>query len=556
MPVHSEGPTLLRMVHHAADTAMIDLVLMWGSLLGHVRDGGIIAHDYDIDLNMFARDIPKLGRFIALLQRSGLEVDIRSPYQITITQPNGRVFGIDIWIFYENGDHFVLYSFRSRGGLLRYDLPRKFFDETDVVDFLGTTCRIPRDAKTVLDLTYGDWKVRRPDFSEDDAPCATACSDYPESSHSIGQHVHYSRWGQPLRDWPPYSVVDVGTRVPDHAMFLSKGRTCTFDDFAGKYVFLCFFGSLSADLSKMAVAEIDAYVRRSGRADFVALCVSADARDRHTQQARELHDDLLLVCDNDRAMCRAFGALPNIMRDDVRQDFRLFLMLVSPQRHVLQIFRMADYRRAIMELDGLRPADTFLGFETPPPLTFFPNLLEDELCERLIAEFKSANGESDLDRLAPKPSRDGILERPADTTTVMDTVSARIGTIVVTELERIFSLKARWPSEPRVMRFDELNSGLGATRDNTEPSQSHRRYKVIISLNAVSSGGEDRFPEYGSRSYSTRKGTGVLFPCTIAHEMTPIISGSRYICVCYLTDDEGIRSYGAYLRTVEFDAQT
>jgi predicted 2-oxoglutarate/Fe(II)-dependent dioxygenase YbiX len=76
-------------------------------------------------------------------------------------------------------------------------------------------------------------------------------------------------------------------------------------------------------------------------------------------------------------------------------------------------------------------------------------------------------------------------------------------------------------------------------RDNTTSGTAHRRFAVTINLNADYEGGDLRFPEYGPRTYRAPPGGAVVFSCSMLHEATPVVRGTRYAFLPFLYDEAG-----------------
>lgn len=78
-----------------------------------------------------------------------------------------------------------------------------------------------------------------------------------------------------------------------------------------------------------------------------------------------------------------------------------------------------------------------------------------------------------------------------------------------------------------------------AHRDDTTKGTAHRRFAVSLFLNSGEyRGGELRFPEFGSRSYSAPAGGAVVFSCSLLHEALPVLDGRRYMYLPFLYNEE------------------
>ncbi|WP_237479899.1 peroxiredoxin family protein [Lichenibacterium dinghuense] len=404
MRVHVEGAKLLSLICGALDDAGIRSVLMWGSLLGHVRDGGIIPHDHDIDLNIFDHDIDKITLFERRLNDIGLALEKRTPYQMTVTFPRDTRLGIDIWVFYADGDDYTLYSFRKLGGLHHFKMPKALFQNCRPASFLGVPVSIPSRAEEVLDLAYGDWRIRRPDFSDDDAPCATVVGAYPVNDHSYPTGKGYMFWGRPLPAWPPYTPVGVGKRAPDARFKTTDGETWDMDGLAGDFVILGFFASFTHPVSRATLSKIIALRGTAPARSLRLFCITSDPPEvaRH-DLGETCRQGAHFIHDHDLKLARTFGVLPNVDTPDRDQDFVLSIIVVDPARYVVARFgfsRLDDEWPNLVK--SIKAGERRRSYASPP-LLFFPRLIDDEVRVDLLRYASTDRRAADLGTLRLQP---------------------------------------------------------------------------------------------------------------------------------------------------------
>ena len=128
----------------------IEFMLIFGTLLGAIREGGLIEYDTDADVACLETNHRMIHRVVTDLLGLGFKIVPRdySPLHDMFFIRDGEK--IEIWWFCDTGTEW-LYD-KS----IRY--PKSFFDTTEQVDFLGNTFKVPNNPKEFLTLTYGnDW---------------------------------------------------------------------------------------------------------------------------------------------------------------------------------------------------------------------------------------------------------------------------------------------------------------------------------------------------------------------------------------------------------------
>ncbi len=140
------------------DKYKIPFTLIGGGLLGIIREGTFLSHDYDLDLACFAGteknhhwkmrwvkdELRALGFFIVDNSCGRCKTDffIRNKERIDI-------------FWFEKIDEEWIYN-----NTLRY--PASFFDKLDEVVFLNTKFKVPHNPIKFLEYTYGkDWKIEK-----------------------------------------------------------------------------------------------------------------------------------------------------------------------------------------------------------------------------------------------------------------------------------------------------------------------------------------------------------------------------------------------------------
>ncbi len=153
--VMSENLLIIKLV---LDKYKIPFSLMGGGLLGIIREGNFLGHDYDLDLACFAgtdrHDHWKMRWVKNELKELGFTIVDNSCCRCKTDFFIKNKERIDIFWF-EKIDKEWIYN-----NTLRY--PDYFFDELEDIDFLNTKFKVPKNPIKFLEYTYGDdWRTEK-----------------------------------------------------------------------------------------------------------------------------------------------------------------------------------------------------------------------------------------------------------------------------------------------------------------------------------------------------------------------------------------------------------
>jgi ubiquinone/menaquinone biosynthesis C-methylase UbiE len=144
-----------------------DAFLMYGTLLGAVREGGYIGHDADFDAGYVSsrRNGPaaaaELVEIAMTMIRHGFGADLRARL-LHVHHPEDDDFHIDLFhTYFEDGAHRFPFGIAGTTPLLESD-----WTGTHDIDFPGGRAAVPNNAEQLVEHLYGDeWRRPKPGFN-------------------------------------------------------------------------------------------------------------------------------------------------------------------------------------------------------------------------------------------------------------------------------------------------------------------------------------------------------------------------------------------------------
>lgn len=130
----------------------IKFTLLFGTVLGAIRENDFIEYDTDTDIGIFKEDLEKLLKAIPILLDNEFElIRTRAPDDLVTFMRNDEY--IDIGIFRLTKKNFIEY-YTYQGHLIG----REFLDILEEIEFLGEKFYVPNNKELYLSKTYGkDW---------------------------------------------------------------------------------------------------------------------------------------------------------------------------------------------------------------------------------------------------------------------------------------------------------------------------------------------------------------------------------------------------------------
>jgi hypothetical protein len=161
---------LEKVIRDLQDECGLDVYLMYGCLLGAIRNGKMIGHDSDADVAYLSRFnhpfdiIRECTRAIRRMRALGWKVVRMSGanFKVWVPLPDGRRCGVDVFGSFHIGDSFYV------TGSLRGTLDRSALVPFGTVMLEGREIVAPARPEEVLAFTYGPtWRVPDPAFHFD-----------------------------------------------------------------------------------------------------------------------------------------------------------------------------------------------------------------------------------------------------------------------------------------------------------------------------------------------------------------------------------------------------
>ena len=164
---------LERVLRDLTERCGLDAYLMYGCLLGAVRDGHMIGHDSDADVAYLSKHqhpfdvIRECSAAARTMRALGWKVVRMSGanFKVWVPLPDGRRVGIDVFGSFHVGDRFHV------TGSLTGPLDRSALVPFGTITLEGREIVAPADPERVLEFTYGSqWRVPDPAFHFDHDP--------------------------------------------------------------------------------------------------------------------------------------------------------------------------------------------------------------------------------------------------------------------------------------------------------------------------------------------------------------------------------------------------
>ena len=340
------------------------------------------------------------------------------------------------------------------------------------------------------------------------------------------------------------AILQAGDPAPWFVTRASSNARYHFDQTAGRVVVLALIESAARPDSQAFLARI---VQRRATFDddhaaFYGL--SVDPTDETSGRLQASLPGLRYLWDNHRVVSAAYGAVQGktYFRHVVVLDQRLSVVdnVALGRDPTADADRVIDAVRAFIQETEPQP-------DLPAPVLLIPRVFEPELCRRVIDYFEQTGGMDSgfmhevegrtvvTSDPAVKRRRDRLIEDDA----LRQLCRSRIRDRVIPAIAKAFQFQATRVERYVVSRYSAEDGGFFRRhRDNTTPGTAHRRFAVSLNLNTGDyEGGQLVFPEFTNQRYGPPRGGACVFSCSLLHEATPVVAGTRYAFLPFLYDD-------------------
>lgn len=163
LDLQANGARMLERVVHGCAAAGLRPILLWGSLLGHLRDRGFIWNDRDIDLGIMETERGAVPRLRDAMLADGFRVRIDGAQKLSLLHPNHPRLFLDLDVVHRHRDGWGITNAEARPDrIFHYVFDAPVFDRITEVRFMGCQVFVPGLPEAFLTAVYGDWTVPQP----------------------------------------------------------------------------------------------------------------------------------------------------------------------------------------------------------------------------------------------------------------------------------------------------------------------------------------------------------------------------------------------------------
>lgn len=349
----------------------------------------------------------------------------------------------------------------------------------------------------------------------------------------------------------------VGDPVPWFTLPSTSNSAFKFDTVGGYRVVLFFFGSSRLARSAEILKEFCQKQAQFAALNVPFFGVSIDSEDTYLKQAVKIPTYCKFFWDFDReislqySVCRMEGNVAHYVPTTFVLDESLRVLEVFPVTEAAVTEPAAYVEQVMAFLDRLPPPASPQLAARQAPVLFIPRVFDPDFCQELIDLHQADGGEASGFMREVDGKTVAILDQDfkkrKDFLVEEDGLLERVNTIVLRrikpEIAKVFQFEITRFERYLIACYESTQQGFfNRHRDNTTRGTAHRRFAMTLNLNTGDyEGGCLRFPEYGTQLYRPDTGEAVIFSCSLAHEVTPVTSGTRFVLLSFFYGDEDAR---------------
>ena len=135
--------------------------LVYGTLLGFVRENDFLPHDNDIDLGLLDDDFQKKHLIKEILSKKGYRLRFDDGYSFEFIHPEWPYLFVDFYRVFKKRNHMVIETLSDvdMKTVNSYYFPLEAMDEFRIVNFHKSKISIPSDPTIFLSTAYGEWQI-------------------------------------------------------------------------------------------------------------------------------------------------------------------------------------------------------------------------------------------------------------------------------------------------------------------------------------------------------------------------------------------------------------
>ena len=343
---------------------------------------------------------------------------------------------------------------------------------------------------------------------------------------------------------PASATIRLGDPAPWFSGVTMTGGRVDLHVDAGRWVVLCFLGSLADDASQQVLVELlsEGEAFRENHLVFLGILREPPPPQVYQMLAPIIGPCLNFIVDGGGVIARQYSA------EGVNRTIVLDPMLsaVADVRFDDAAGHNGMVRNFIRSLPA--PGDS-VGVPLVAPILIIPRVFEFDFCDYLIRLFDEVGGEDsgfllDVDGQtrtvidpALKRRRDMVISDPGLRETMRDRLARR----VVPAMARFFRCAPTRADRYLVSAYSAETGGhFFRHRDDVNAGARHRRFAMSLGLNKEYEGGGIVFPEFGPQAYHPPVGGAVIFSTGMLHEVQKVTKGRRFVFVPFFYGEEDV----------------